>query len=168
MISDQACEILKKLFPDWAPLSTNQEPCAICEAYIHSSKEDKRELRKKAEDEKVSISAYLLHRLDACLPFHELIVNAQQARLRHMHDNALIGNTLLLENVPCAVLPADFVRIWRKWLSRPAEISRPDKVDTSPLFCQHGRLVFDPNAPNDWDSDVALIQMSEWLILQEM
>ncbi|KAF8557305.1 cysteine proteinase [Imleria badia] len=141
-ISSQACEILKKLFPDWAPLSTNQEPCAICEACIHSSKEDKRELRKKAEDEK--------------------------ARLRHMHDNALIGNTLLLENVPCAVLPADFVRIWRKWLSRPAEIPRPDSVDTSPLFCQHDMLVLDPNAPNDWDSDVALIQMSEWHILQEL
>ncbi|KAG8217868.1 hypothetical protein J3R82DRAFT_6034 [Butyriboletus roseoflavus] len=141
-ISSQACEILTKLFPDWVPLSTNQEPCAICEAYIHNSKEDKRELRKKAEDEK--------------------------ARLRHMHDNALIGNTLLLENVPCAVLPAEFVRIWRKWLSRPAEIPRPDKVDTSPLFCQHNHLVFDPNAPNDWDSDVALIQMSEWIILQDL
>ncbi|KAG6376492.1 hypothetical protein JVT61DRAFT_2485 [Boletus reticuloceps] len=141
-ISSQACEILKNLFPDWVPLSTNQEPCAICEQYIYTSKEDKRELRKKAEDEK--------------------------ARLRHMHDNALIGNTLLLENVPCAVLPADFVRIWRKWLSRPAEIPRPERVDTSPLFCQHDQLVFDPNAPNDWDSDVALIQMTEWLILQEL
>ncbi|KAG9318845.1 hypothetical protein JVU11DRAFT_949 [Chiua virens] len=141
-ISSQACEILKKLFPDWKPLSTNQEPCPVCEAVIYNSKEDKRELRKKAEDEK--------------------------ARLRHMHDNALIGNTLLLENIPCAVLPADFVRIWRKWLSRPAEVPRPDRVDTSPLFCQHDRLVFDPNAPNDWDSDVTLIQMSEWLILQEL
>lgn len=85
-----------------------------------------------------------------------------------MHDNALIGNTLLLENVPCAVLPAEFVRIWRKWLGRPAEIPRPERVDTSPLFCQHDQLVFDPNAPNDWDSDVALIQMSEWLILKEL
>lgn len=151
------------MFPEWVPLSTNEEPCAICEAYIHSSKEDKRELRKKAEDEKVSMAS-----LGIFLPFYEFIVRARQARLRHMHDNALIGNTLLLENVPCAVLPADFVRMWRKWLSRPVEIPRPDTVDTSPLFCQHDRLVFDPNAPDDWDSDVALIQMSEWRTLQEL
>ena len=56
-VSDQACEILKKLFPDWVPLSTNEEPCAICEACIHNSKEDKRELRRKAEDEKVRMDA---------------------------------------------------------------------------------------------------------------
>ncbi|KAF8843558.1 cysteine proteinase [Paxillus ammoniavirescens] len=141
-ISSQACEILKGIFPQWTPVSTNEELCAICEASINSSKEDKRELRKKAEDEK--------------------------ARLRHMHDNALIGNTLLLENILCAVLPADFVRTWRKWLSRPTEAPRPNKVDTSPLFCEHGNLVFDPNAQNDWDSSIALIQMSEWLILHEL
>ncbi|KIJ69021.1 hypothetical protein HYDPIDRAFT_178940 [Hydnomerulius pinastri MD-312] len=139
-ISSGACEILKHLFPRWTPVSTNEELCAICEASINSSKEDKRELRKKAEDEK--------------------------ARLRHMHDNALTGNTLLLENVPCAILPAQFVRTWRKWLSRPTEAPRPDKVDTSPLFCEHENLVFDPNAPNDWDSSIALVQMSEWIILE--
>ncbi|KAF9218284.1 cysteine proteinase, partial [Gyrodon lividus] len=138
-VSSQAYEILKIIFPQWVPVSTNEELCAICEASINSSREDKRELRKKAEDEK--------------------------ARLRHMHDNALIGNTLLLENIPCAVLPADFVRTWRKWLGRPTEAPRPNKVDTSPLFCEHGDLVFDPNTPNDWDSSIALIQMSEWVIL---
>ncbi|KAF9246150.1 hypothetical protein BU15DRAFT_39647 [Melanogaster broomeanus] len=130
--------IQKNLFPQWLPVPTNEELCAICEALINTSKEDKRELRKKAEDEK--------------------------ARLRHMHDNALIGNTLLLENIPCAVLPADFIRNWRKWLSRPTD-ARPDKIDTSPLFCEHGNLVFDPNASNDWDNSIALIQMSEWRIL---
>lgn len=68
LISDQACEILTKLFPEWVPLSTNQEPCPICEAYIHNSKEDKRELRKKAEDEKVNVSAY--RSTDLLLVFH--------------------------------------------------------------------------------------------------
>lgn len=150
------------------PLSTNEEPCAICEAQIHSSKEDKRELRKKAEDEKVSMTIQPTWNVSSISRAHCSNVHDPQARLRHMHDNALIGNTLLLENIPCAILPADFVRMWRKWLGRPAEVPRPDRVDTSPLFCLHDQLVFDPNAPNDWDGGVALIQMSEWLVLQEL
>lgn len=139
-ISKEACDILLDIFPHWRPLSTTEAPCATCEAIINSSKEDKRELRKKAEDEK--------------------------ARLRHMYDNALIGNTLLLENVPCAVVSAHFVRLWRKWLGRPTDIPRPDAVETSTLFCEHGNLVFDPNAPNDWDCNIALIQFSEWVVLE--
>lgn len=66
LISNQACEILKKLFPDWVPLSTNEDPCAVCEAYIHNSKEDKRELRKKAEDEKVSMIRRILGTASKC------------------------------------------------------------------------------------------------------
>lgn len=83
-----------------------------------------------------------------------------------MYDNALEGNTFLLENVPCAVVSAHFIRIWRKWVGRPTDFARPDAVDTSSFLCEHGNLVFDPNAPNDWDFNVALIQMSEWAILE--
>lgn len=83
-----------------------------------------------------------------------------------MHDNALEGNTLLLENIPCVVIPAQFVRIWRKWLSRPTDFPRPDAIDTSSLFCEHGQLAFDPNASSDWDSNVVLAQMNDWAILE--
>lgn len=139
-ISREARDILMDLFPQWQPLSTNEEPCSTCEAAINSSREDKREMRRKAEEEK--------------------------ARLRHMHDNALEGNTLLLENIPCVVIPAQFVRIWRKWLSRPTDFPRPDAIDTSSLFCEHGQLAFDPNASSDWDSNVVLAQMNDWAILE--
>ncbi|KAH7929713.1 cysteine proteinase [Leucogyrophana mollusca] len=139
-ISMEACELLKSLFPSWVPLSTDEELCPICEASIRVSKEDKREIRRRAEDEK--------------------------ARLRHMHDNALTGNTLLLENVPCAVIPAQFVRSWRQWLSRPTESPRPQGVDPSQFLCHHEELVFDPNCPNDLDTSIALIQRTEWEILE--
>ncbi|KAH7913760.1 hypothetical protein BJ138DRAFT_1145448 [Hygrophoropsis aurantiaca] len=138
-ISQEAYQVLKHLFPSWTPLSTNEELCPICEASVHVSREDKRELRKRAEDEK--------------------------ARLRHMHDNALTGNTLLLENVPCAVIPTQFVRLWRQWLIRPTESPRPHALDNSQFLCQHGKLIFDPNCPNDLDTSIALIQKSEWDIL---
>ncbi|KAG2041623.1 cysteine proteinase [Suillus americanus] len=141
-ISTKACDIIKGLFPQWVPRSTQQELCAVCEATINMSREDKRELRRKAEDEK--------------------------ARLRHMHDNALTGNTLLLENVPCAILPAHFVRLWRKWVTRPTDGPRPEGVNNSQFLCEHGHLLFDPNCPNDWDTSIAVVQMTEWMLLADL
>jgi hypothetical protein len=100
--------------------------------------------------------------------FRSSTTHVIQGRLRHMHDNALTGNTLLLENVPCAILPAQFVRIWRKWISRPAEGPRPEMVDNSQFLCEHGHLIFDPNCPNDWDTSIAVVQMTEWTLLADL
>ena len=49
----QAVNILESLFPQWEPLRTDVDPCAVCEAEISLSKEDKREVRRRVEDEKV-------------------------------------------------------------------------------------------------------------------
>ncbi|KAI0934305.1 hypothetical protein AcV5_006190 [Taiwanofungus camphoratus] len=142
-ISREAYLLLKKfLFPAWETMSTDTELCPVCEALIHISKEDKREVRKQAEQEK--------------------------AKLRHMHDNALNGNTALLENVPCAIIPAHFVRSWRQWLLRPAEVPRPDSVDNSQFICEHGLLSLDPNAGTDLDSSVAIVKRSDWKVLEDI
>lgn len=45
--------LLQKLFPIWTPIASDCEPCAICDAEVHISKEDKREIRKRVEEEKV-------------------------------------------------------------------------------------------------------------------
>ena len=58
-ISAEACAILQELFPNWRPLSLSMEQCAVCEALFHISKEDKREFRKQAEEEKVGITIVL-------------------------------------------------------------------------------------------------------------
>lgn len=55
-ISAEAYGILHGLFPQWKPPSTRAEPCAVCEALLHMSREDKREYRKQAEEEKVHLS----------------------------------------------------------------------------------------------------------------
>jgi len=130
------------LFPSWKPVSTDTELCPVCEALIHTSKEDRREIRKQAEEEK--------------------------ARLKHMHDNALNGNTALLENVPCAIIPAQFVRSWRQWLLRPGEVARPRSIDNSQFICEHGLLCLDPNAGTDMDSSVALIRRSDWDLIEDL
>jgi hypothetical protein len=85
-----------------------------------------------------------------------------------MHDNALNGNTALLEDVPCAIIPAQFVRAWRQWLLRPGESIRPDTVDNSPFLCEHTKLNFDPNCPADLDTSIAFVKRTDWNVLEEL
>lgn len=82
-----------------------------------------------------------------------------------MHDNALTGNTTLLENVPCALVPAQFIRAWKQWLFHPAGGARPERVDTAQFLCEHELLTLDPNVLVDMDSSVAVIMRSDWDIL---
>ncbi|TFY67092.1 hypothetical protein EVG20_g4062 [Dentipellis fragilis] len=140
-ISAEACLLLKSWFPSWETLAEDTERCAICEAGIEISREDKQVMRKKAEDEK--------------------------ARLKHMHDNALNGNTNLLENVPCAMIPAQFVRSWRQWIMRPSLNPRPEAPNTSSFLCEHGLLAIDPNT-SDLDTSVCLIRRHDWDVLEEL
>ncbi|TFY82365.1 hypothetical protein EWM64_g1642 [Hericium alpestre] len=140
-ISGEAYALLKSLFPSWETLSDDAEQCAICEADIQVSREDRQQMRKRAEDEK--------------------------ARLKYMHDNALNGNTKLLENVPCAMIPAQFVRSWRQWVTRPSLQPRPEKVDTSMSLCEHNLLCIDPNS-SDFDTSVTLVRLQDWQVLEEL
>ncbi|KAI0664864.1 cysteine proteinase [Cubamyces menziesii] len=141
-ISAEAYSVLSEIYPGWKPPSTHTEPCAVCETLVHLSREDKREYRKQAEEEK--------------------------ARLKHMHDNALNGNTALLEDIPCAIVPSHFVRSWRQWLMRPSEVSRPDSIDNSQFICEHGLLAFDPNVAGDIDSSTTIIKRSDWDALEQL
>lgn len=49
----QGGDVLKNKFPLWEPLRGDAEPCAICDTLVHISKEDQREWRRRAEEEKV-------------------------------------------------------------------------------------------------------------------
>lgn len=51
-ISEEAVKLLQVSFPTWNPTSSDAEICAVCDALIHISKEDKKEGRRRAEDEK--------------------------------------------------------------------------------------------------------------------
>ncbi|KAL1729248.1 hypothetical protein EV714DRAFT_251709 [Schizophyllum commune] len=141
-ISLDAGNLLQALFPGLQLLPASEEPCAICAVAIHSSKEGRLEARKKAEDEK--------------------------ARLKHMLDHALNGDTALLEDTPLAIVPSQFVRAWKMWLGRPTEYPRPPGIDNSSFFCEHDRLAFDPNVPADMDSKLAVIKRSDWEVLQTL
>ena len=85
-----------------------------------------------------------------------------------MHDNALNGNTALLEDTPCAIVPSQFVRSWRQWVTRPSEISRPEAVDNSQFICEHNLLAFDPNIAGDLDSSMTIIKRGDWNALEEL
>ncbi|PPQ63065.1 hypothetical protein CVT24_005920 [Panaeolus cyanescens] len=51
-ISQQAASILLDMFPTWKPMPGDTDVCALCEADVRLSKEDKKELRKQIEEEK--------------------------------------------------------------------------------------------------------------------
>lgn len=140
-ISPAAYELLRGLFPGWTTLSTDSEPCAVCEAMVQMSRQDKRGAKIQAEDEK--------------------------AKLRHMYDHVLTGNNALLEEIPCALIPVPFVRAWRKWLFHPVN-ERPESVDTSQFMCEHGLLALDPNIPGDLDGVAAIISRDDWTVLETL
>jgi hypothetical protein len=85
-----------------------------------------------------------------------------------MHDNALTGNLALLEDVPCAIIPSQFVRSWRQWLARPTDAARPETIDNSQFICEHEMLTFNPNIPMDLDTSIAIVKRADWDILEEL
>jgi hypothetical protein len=58
----QAFALLKTLFPSWVTLSDALGPCDVCDTLAENSREDKRELRKKAEEEKVDLQRFYCQR----------------------------------------------------------------------------------------------------------
>lgn len=140
-ISEEAVKLLQVSFPTWNPTSSDAEICAVCDALIHISKEDKKEGRRRAEDEK--------------------------AMLKHMYNSWAIF-PLASENTPCAVIPTPFYKCWKRWVDHPAENTRPDTVDNEPFFCEHRLLIFDPNCQTDVDSTVTVIRREEWDALQRL
>jgi hypothetical protein len=56
----QAFTLLKTLFPSWVTLSDAVGPCVVCDTLAETSREDKRELRKKAEEEKVDLYVFVV------------------------------------------------------------------------------------------------------------
>ncbi|KAI0273307.1 cysteine proteinase [Gloeopeniophorella convolvens] len=140
-ISKGAYALLRTLFPSWTTLSDEGDRCEVCDVLVESSREDKRELRKKAEEEK--------------------------ARLKHMQENALNGNTALLEDVACALVPATFVREWKLWILRPGHHPRPAGLSNASYICDHDLLALDLNS-GDLDRSVCLVRRSDWDVLEEL
>jgi hypothetical protein len=84
-----------------------------------------------------------------------------------MQENALNGNTALLENLACALVPASFVREWKLWILRPGHHPRPACLDNSPFLCGHGLLALDLNG-GDLDRTVCLVRRPDWDALEDL
>lgn len=153
--------LLQKLFPTWTPIDGDSETCAICDAEVHISKEDKREIRRRVEEEKVVTI------LNLGLVIFELKSNIQ-ARLRFLHEISLDSWTELSDPLPCAIIPLQFVKSWRRWLNSPCDNSRPDMFDNDSFICEHDLLAFDPNCHADLDSTIMVIKLEEWHALESL
>lgn len=130
----------------------------MCDALIHISKGDKKEIRKRAEEEKVSgISEYTLP-----------LLSSMQAKLKRLCDSTLDIEHDHPKDMPCAIIPAQFLRDWKRWLVHPTENLRPEEVNNAPFMCEHDMLAFDPNYPEDIDSTLCVIDQGEWDTLETM
>jgi hypothetical protein len=112
-----------------------------------------------AEEEKVSHSPHIT--------IVSQIKPSEKARLKHMNESSLNSSTVL-ENVPCAIVPTQFIRSWRHWLLRPTEHSRPDLINNTLFICEHDMLIFDPNNPADLDPSISIIKRTEWDYLESL
>ncbi|TDL21582.1 cysteine proteinase [Rickenella mellea] len=133
-ISEKAVALLQKIYPNWNPPPWSEESCAVCDALVIISKEDKLELRKKAENEKA-----LLKRV----------------------SEIEIPNLLSSQNQTGVVVSAKFVRSWKAWLQRPGDAARPESLDNSVFFCEHQKLNLDPNNAADL-RNILVISFAEW------
>ncbi|KAK7693458.1 hypothetical protein QCA50_003026 [Cerrena zonata] len=113
-ISVKAYDVIRSVFPSLELPPASCEVCAVCEALVQITKEDKRGIRKQAEDEK--------------------------AKLKSMYDYGVFGLASMLEG-PCAVVPERFIRSWRQWVLRPTEAARPEVLDNARfsvnMACSH-------------------------------
>lgn len=138
-ISKEGVVFLNRLFPNWNPPSAEEEPCGACTIESYASKEDRKESRKRAEDEK--------------------------AHLYSLYDSTTDGDGYV-QTGPCAVLSSAFVTTWKQWANFPSDNPRPDIVDNSRFFCEHEMLVFDPNCVSDQDSSMMIVQRHVWDALE--
>lgn len=96
------------------------------------------------------------------------ISNMSQALLYRLYQDDVFGRKALLPNSPCAIIPSDFVRVWRTWLWKPGDFQRPSGLDNSFLLCEHGNLNVDLRESLDFDDDLAVVSLDEWQTLQTL
>lgn len=141
LISLEAHEFLLSLFPSWQTLTRNAEVCGECAGAFYEHKEGRRDASREGAAEKALLRALFEDTLDD---------------LKYARDT------------PCALVPSEFVRQWRQWVSRPANTSRPTQIDTGIFVCEHGMLNVDPNLPLDMESShLSVIRLSDWDALKE-
>ncbi|PFH54210.1 hypothetical protein AMATHDRAFT_135316 [Amanita thiersii Skay4041] len=139
-IPEEAAAVLWTVFPAWDPPSINLEPCEICNLLFQTNKEDRKEIKRRAEEEKVQLFS--------------------------LYNTEIDEDACDVDTGPCAIIAADFVRSWKDWLTFPADKPRPGMIDNTSLLCEHDMLVFDPNSPIDLNSSMVLISRADWDALE--
>lgn len=84
-----------------------------------------------------------------------------------MLDYAFDGDIFLLGNVSCALIPFTFLRSWRDWVKKPTDATRPNSLDNTIFFCEHGMLNLDIE-DIEATRTAAIIKRSEWDYLESL
>lgn len=54
--------MLRTLYPSWDPIPGDMEPCLVCDGLMNMGKEDRLEVRRLAENEKVLLFPFVIPR----------------------------------------------------------------------------------------------------------
>ncbi|KAF8498895.1 hypothetical protein JB92DRAFT_956190 [Gautieria morchelliformis] len=138
---------LQPLFPTRSPIISNIDhprvSCSACNKEVLLSKETRQELEQQVDREK--------ERLRSITSAVELDMDPD-----------------VVPGVSQVIVPAEFLRQWRAWISRPQENARPGTIDNTWLICQHKRLIIDPSVPQDLRKLLSLVSLADWEILQDL
>lgn len=85
-----------------------------------------------------------------------------QAALKQLLDHTIDNKSVLVEDTDYAVVPAPFVRAWKRWALRPSSNDRPTHIDTAQFLCEHDGLVLDLTMASDWSNVFTLIKFGHW------
>ncbi|KAH8826973.1 cysteine proteinase [Flagelloscypha sp. PMI_526] len=134
-VTAEGFDILEQVFPSLVTLDSSQEPCPICAVEQHLSKEQRLDLRKKAEVEK----------------------NRFQFMLEKSAET--------LEDVPLALVPASFMAKWKKWAQGRGEAPQPEPFSNEHFLCEHNQLIIDPNESSDMSGTAWVIRREDFIAL---
>lgn len=73
-----------------------------------------------------------------------------------------------VSGVSYAILPSAFLAHWKMWVAKPLVTERPERIDNSLMLCEHGLLLIDPAAPEDFRDDaICVVEEKHWRMFAE-
>ena len=88
-----------------------------------------------------------------------------QAQLSRIATEDHFNSIMALADGPCAIVPSQFIRDWKRWVENGGEAIRPARIGTQELICEHGGLLIDLLDQHALDNSIAIISLKEWSTL---
>ncbi|KAF8308097.1 hypothetical protein DL93DRAFT_2231857 [Clavulina sp. PMI_390] len=87
---------------------------------------------------------------------------AEKSALKTLPKSTLVLSSLV-PGSSYTLVPASFLDMWHAWIESPLIASRPQSLDNSSLFCEHGLLNIDTTKDTELkDNGLAIVKREHW------